>query len=486
MRRHGCDVTKEGMSVEDAPYEVEQLQRWIDRLEAFASALDDIEGEKATDFANNALEAMQATLLPHIVPAQTPAMLLALEAVSAATRATTTVIMDWADTPDVRNRYTRATAQPLFRHALVDVLSGCKRWLSEGLPPAEEVQRRIAAAAKDVQKALELIGQRNGEMEAEDLEAAADPYGAILMYRDPSVSDAPIFTKVCSFTGDENKRYGDAYDQLRRMLDRELLQHIADESDRFRNVLKGIAHDLEANRIGVFDEDAWDERRRRARSALISFTAALQIQQEQTVNAAKRLFGRKASQVEAIEKLFKELRQSSFEYGWLEELRDALQHGDINAFKYEFEAGVNRKPVVNVYMDREFMLQFTSRPGNKPWLKRRELAELDSDPNVLAMITAIRPLMGPLQETLDTILYPNTANDAATVRELIGRFEGRPGMYAMQTGPGFTRRSLMPPIRRLAPRVLHFAQFMYRRGEETVQPNVVRLGARSAVIISQS
>jgi hypothetical protein len=89
------------------------------------------------------------------------------------------------------------------------------------------------------------------------------------MYRDPSVSDAPIFTKVCSFTDDEDKRYGDAYDQLRRMLDRELLQHIADESDRFRNVLKDIAHDLQANRIGVFDEDAWDELRGSGSSPIV-------------------------------------------------------------------------------------------------------------------------------------------------------------------------------------------------------------------------
>jgi hypothetical protein len=65
--------------------------------------------------------------------------------------------------------------------------------------------------------------------------------------------------------------------------------------------------------------------------------------------------------------------------------------------------------------------------------------------------------MGPLQEKLDKILYPNVAEDAATVRELIGRFEGREGLYALQNGPGFTRLNLMPPLTRLAPRVLHFA-----------------------------
>jgi len=41
--------------------------------------------------------------------------------------------------------------------------------------------------------------------------------------------------------------------------------------------------------------------------------------------------------------------------------------------------------------------------------------------------------------------------------ELIGRFEGREGLYALQSGPGFTRRLGLPPFHRLAARVLAFA-----------------------------
>jgi hypothetical protein len=63
----------------------------------------------------------------------------------------------------------------------------------------------------------------------------------------------------------------------------------------------------------------------------------------------------------------------------------------------------------------------------------------------------------PVQAQLDAILYPNVADDAAVVKELISRFNGRQGLYALQTGAGFTRRTLMPPLRRLAPRVLAFA-----------------------------
>jgi hypothetical protein len=49
------------------------------------------------------------------------------------------------------------------------------------------------------------------------------------------------------------------------------------------------------------------------------------------------------------------------------------------------------------------------------------------------------------------------AQNADVVKELIGRFEGRRGMYAIQTGPGFTQRVKLPPFSLLAPHVLAFA-----------------------------
>jgi hypothetical protein len=82
---------------------------------------------------------------------------------------------------------------------------------------------------------------------------------------------------------------------------------------------------------------------------------------------------------------------------------------------------------------------------------------MGSDPSVLDMIKAIQPLMGPLQEKLDKILYPNVADDVATVRELFSRYPGKQGLHGLQNGPGFTRRNLFPSITPLAPRVLGFA-----------------------------
>lgn len=442
--------------------EVEKVQEWIDRLDAFASSLDDIEGENATDFADNALEAWRHLTLPSVNGVNRSALVI-FEVLNALAKTATTVIMDWADTPDVRDRYTRDSAQRLVEVALGDVLSECRGWLSGCLPSLDETQQRFTAVAADLKESMDLLGRRTGEMDAEDAEAAADPYGAIVLHRDPSRSDAPIFEKVCSFTEDEDKRYRHAYERLRRMIDSELLQHISDESDRLCDVLVSVLRELQSQRVSLSDQDAMDERRRRIRSALISFTAALQIHEYQTIRSARQALGLDRSHVEEVKALFNDLKKTSFEYRWLEALRDALQHGDINAFTWSFNVSVRVDPEVTINMDRALMLEFVKDNRNKPWLKRRELEKLDSDPSVLDMIKVVQPLMAPLREKLDKVMYPNVAEDAATVRELIGRFEGRRGMYFLQTGPGFTRRQLAPSQTPLAPRVLQFA-YMYEAG----------------------
>lgn len=435
--------------------EVENVRVWVERLAAFASGLDGIEGDNATDFANNALEALQAVVMPHVVATKSPAMLLALEALVAVAQATADVIMDWADTPDVRDRYTRDTAH--LKAAMDGVLSTCRRWFSEGLPTQDEVVQRIAGAAKQMQEVMELIGKRNGELVVQDAEAEADPYGAILVHVDLTRSDVPIFDKMCSLTEEEDKRYRVAYERLRKMLDSELLIHISDESDRFLDALEAILMDLGENRIGIFDQDALDERRRKVRSALISFTSALQSHEDQSVRAVRDTFGRRSPQEQAVLALFADLKAKSFEYRWLLKMRDALLHGDINAFKYDFAARLQGENAVNVYMDRQYMFDFTKEERGK-WLKRNELETMASDPSVLDMIRALQPLMGPLQEKLDRILYPDAGVDAATVREFLARYpDGAQGQRALQSGPGFTRRNQCPPLTPLAARVLAFA-----------------------------
>jgi hypothetical protein len=149
---------------------------------------------------------------------------------------------------------------------------------------------------------------------------------------------------------------------------------------------------------------------------------------------------------------------TSFDYRWLREQGDVLQHADINAFKYNLTARLHGEPAVIIDVDRECLLEFTKRSWKRPWLKRSELQAMDSDPSVLTMIQNIQPLMRELEPNVNKILYPNVAQDVAIVKQLIGRFNGRQGLYALQTGPGFTQRLRLPPFRPLARRVLAFAE----------------------------
>lgn len=84
-----------------------------------------------------------------------------------------------------------------MKDALDRVLSNCTRWFSDGLPSEEEVKQRISTAAKDMRDAQELLGKRNAEHDAQDAEAAADPYGAILVHLDPSRSADAQSSRRC-------------------------------------------------------------------------------------------------------------------------------------------------------------------------------------------------------------------------------------------------------------------------------------------------
>lgn len=474
--------------MDDGLEDIELLRAWIDQLEGFASALDDIDGETASEFSENACYAWQTALMIDPPPKASPAMAIALEGLNALLQMMTAVMLDWADTPDVRDRFIRETAQGHCKQALDGVVSEGQRWLAEGLPPATEVQQRISAVAASVAHAKDTADSKAAELETQDAEAEADQFGAILLHRDPGVSDAPIFAKVCSFSEDENGRYVGAYDQLRRMVDSDLLRHVFYENDRLFELVNGARAELARQSVSLTNSRAMDEWKRKILSALISYTTALQIHEYQTIRSATRKHGLGRVQLDPLKQCFADLKRQSFDYRWLEALRDTLQHSDINAFKWNFSVSAGAEPQVTITMDRAFMLnERLTENRTKPWLKRSDLEQLDSDPNVLDMIQAVQSFMNPLQERLDTILYPNKAEDAATVRELIGRFEGREGAYYLQTGPGFTRRRLAPPLMELEPRVLHFAQFAApSAGAAPTQPGVTRLGGYSTFLFGRT
>ncbi|MGH3969219.1 MAG: hypothetical protein ACRDTV_14175, partial [Mycobacterium sp.] len=311
---------------ENEEEEAEGVLDGVSRLETFTSStLDTLGGETPTDFCENVCDAWKAIAMVGYPPPTSPAILIILESFAALSQVMTTVSMDWADTPDVRDRLTRSAVERLVKDELDGIVREGQRWLAEGMPSDDEIKQRIATARAGVKTALDAHESKNAELDAQDAEAEADQYGAVLLYLDPARSDAPIFEKACSFTEAENTRYVKAYERLQRMIDSELLQHISDESDRLCDVLIAVLRELQSQRVSLADQDAMDERRRRIRSALISFTAALQIHEYQTIRSARRTLGLDRSQVEAVKALFDDLKKTSFEYRWLEALRDALQ-----------------------------------------------------------------------------------------------------------------------------------------------------------------
>lgn len=77
--------------------------------------------------------------------------------------------------------------------------------------------REVAA---DIKNTMDAIGQMRAEMDAQDAGGRSRPIRRYPGPPDPSRSDAPIFEKVCSLTEEEDKQYSDAYERLRKMLDK--------------------------------------------------------------------------------------------------------------------------------------------------------------------------------------------------------------------------------------------------------------------------
>ena len=453
-------MTDDSTAGERQPREPEaDLQSWLDQLGVLISFVAEVEATSPMDLSEQAADSWSTRLAPASAPPPDgAAMLLIVETLTILMQTTSAVAIDYEYTPDYRDRVTVESTRCDLLKKLRAVQSDAKGWTLSGLPSMKVIKDRMSAVKASILDTQESGERMMKERRLSEEAAEADPYGAVLGYIDPDIDAAIIYTKVCSFTEEEDKRYRSAYNRLRKLIDSELLQHIRDEGERFIESLEQILIDSREGRFSVTNLDSFDERRRKVRSALISLASALHSHRDQSIRAVREQFGRKSTQETQVLNLFQSALDSSFDYGWLIKLRDILLHGDINAFSGTFTASLHEEDVVDIRLDREYALRFTKEyRKNEKWLKRSELAAMAENPSIVEMTSNIQPLLSDLQEALDKILYPNTAEDAATVRELIGRFDGRVGLYALQSGPGFTRRAGVPPCMNLAPRVLTFA-----------------------------
>jgi hypothetical protein len=131
----------------------EWVRFWVDRLHEFVSSLGGIDGARAIDFCENACTAWQHATISDPPPLTSPAIFIVLEPLFALAQAMSAVTMSYAGTPEVRDRLTRNAVQSLLKDSLADTLRDAERWLNEGLPSAEEIQKRLASIKTALQAA---------------------------------------------------------------------------------------------------------------------------------------------------------------------------------------------------------------------------------------------------------------------------------------------------------------------------------------------
>jgi hypothetical protein len=389
---HGHDVTTEssGFAGDNGPHGV-----WKDRHDAVCEALDAIDADDPFDYCADAWEIWQGAAAADPPPQDDPAILVVLGTLQALAHAMTSATLDYYRTADIRDRMTASAMHTSIKRCLGTLRRECGRWLHEGGPPADEIN----ASTIELVTSLQASGAR------------------------PTADTGITFDKVCALTNSENKRYREAYGRLRTMVNREWLQHITAESETLSDVVTGIVLDLQTTHGSTFDERINDERRQKIGSALAAVTGALHSHRERSVASAAKAFGRNSPQARAVDALFDDLRESSFDYRWLSELNEWLQHGVSDALRYQFTARRHGEPHVDVHLDRERMAARANQPGRR-WPVPDELAVLSRDPSVLDMIKGIQPKLTAVQGQIDNILYPTVAEDVAAVKELIGRFGG--------------------------------------------------------------
>lgn len=81
------------MTESEDPEDVQRVQDWVGRLQAFASALDGLEGTTPSDFCESACLAWQSIAMSDSPPPASPAMLIIVQAFGAMTRAMKTVAL---------------------------------------------------------------------------------------------------------------------------------------------------------------------------------------------------------------------------------------------------------------------------------------------------------------------------------------------------------------------------------------------------------
>jgi hypothetical protein len=425
---------------------VEQVRDWGVRFIALREALGGIEATTAVDFCESALDQLmqQVKLSPPL--RGTAANVVVMDVMN--------VAVGLCAQSGVDEFLSAGDARLALIAAIGRAIGETEDWIASGLPNDAEIARRLESAATGMERSQKKLESTITARQAED--EAASKYGAVLGYTDPTVDAKVIYTQVCEFSSDEHERYSTAYKRLTKKLNRDLLRYVQDSVGMFLDFREQALAALVDGSFPMHDPDLSDDFAHRIRSAALTASNAFHIHQMQTYWAAQHEFGKSSPEFAKLTELFHGLYSGCHGYRWLLELRHTMLHISMEAVSLRIAVEVNHDPTVAVAMDRAWIKE-SSGVMDKAY-KRTELLAMTSDPSVVAMIDEAMPALTEVQDEIDKALFPYLADDAATVRELIARFQGRRGTYALQLGPGFTPRQRIPPMRQLSPRVLGYAE----------------------------
>lgn len=116
---------------------------WVDRLDAFSSAIDAIDADKPLNFCEQAWDIWECAATSELPPRSHPAMLIVLGVQQALA---SVMASTYRNTAEGRDSLTLAAVHASLAEELDAVRRECERWRRDGLPSAAEVRARSATA----------------------------------------------------------------------------------------------------------------------------------------------------------------------------------------------------------------------------------------------------------------------------------------------------------------------------------------------------
>ncbi|KAA0107584.1 hypothetical protein [Mycolicibacterium sp. P1-5] len=131
----------------------QQLAAWVDRLDAFVTALGAIDTDDAYSFCEDAWDIWESAAIADPPSATDPAMLLVLGVIEVLAEAMTSAARDHHSTPKGADRLTLSAVHASLIDELDGVRRECERWRHDGLPAPAAVKAMSVVAMAGLQVA---------------------------------------------------------------------------------------------------------------------------------------------------------------------------------------------------------------------------------------------------------------------------------------------------------------------------------------------